>query len=219
MKKGVFLLPIALLIALGLCGGCGSPEIPNDIFTENTPSHNDIVNEAGDIQIHTDFGSVYDGVADVIIAPAAYRIQAFPGDVIDTFVDPGYILIGDFTIWEAHIYFNAGDPFALALYNGYDVPCSFELEYADISGDYGHCGITGLDYSRAPEGAEQWVVIPSQILSVAPRCARLVPISIVLPEEGVKYPETWAFRVRVWNLNEPGNIRVPRYSRILITMK
>ena len=77
---------------------------------------------------------------------------------------------------------------------------------------------TSFGFSKAPEKAEDWVIIADPSPVLAPKETREILITVSIPEDTGKIPEKWEFWIKAYNMNQ-GQISIELASRWLVAMR
>jgi hypothetical protein len=128
-----------------------------------------------------------------------------PPELYDkVWISPGKVEVGNF-------YPGARAEYSLKIHNGKDEPAEFSVTYRQPDS-------TGESYVRAPDEAQQWVIIADPAPVLAAKETQDVLIAVAMPK-GAKAPPKWEFWISVKDATQTGMVQTELVCRWLVTMR
>ena len=121
-----------------------------------------------------------------------------------TWISPGKVMVGNF-------YPGARAEYMLTIHNGKDEPAEFSVTYKET-------GSPGEGYVRAPDEAQEWVIIADPAPVLAAKETRDVLIAVEMPKDA-QAPPKWEFWIAVKDVTQTGMVQTELACRWLVTMK
>jgi len=128
-----------------------------------------------------------------------------PDELYDeVWISPGKVMVGNF-------YSGARAEYPVTIHNGKDQPVEFSVTYRVADN-------TAEGFVRAPDVAEDWVIIADPTPVLAAKETREVLIAVEMPK-GANAPPKWEFWVAVRDATQTGMVQTELACRWLVTMR
>jgi len=122
----------------------------------------------------------------------------------DVWISPGKVEVGNF-------HDGARAEYPLTIHNGKDQPTKFSVTYRVADN-------TAEGFVRAPDVAEDWVIIADPTPVLAAKETREVLIAVEMPK-GANAPPKWEFWVAVRDATQTGMVQTELACRWLVAMR
>ena len=138
-------------------------------------------------------------------SPPVVETPSPPPELYDkTWISPGKVEVGNF-------YLGARAEYPLTIHNGKDELAEFSITYREPDN-------TAEGYVRAPDEAQEWVIIADPAPKLAAKETKDVLIAVEMPK-GAKAPPKWEFWIAVKDVTQTGMVQTELACRWLVTMK